>query len=66
LDKIPEINSYLTNIGENGVENAKITVDLMPLKERKKEDVEIMDELTRFIAPIPMSRQAMTAALFPK
>ncbi|MFA5276279.1 MAG: efflux RND transporter permease subunit, partial [Candidatus Omnitrophota bacterium] len=53
LDKIPEISSYLTNIGENGVENAKFTVDLVSLKERKRKDVEIMDELTRVIAAIP-------------
>jgi len=53
LEKIPEKKSYLTNIGENGVENAKITVDLVSLKDRKRKDVEIMDELTRFIAAIP-------------
>ncbi|MCK9614702.1 MAG: efflux RND transporter permease subunit [Candidatus Omnitrophica bacterium] len=53
LDKIPEKKSYLTRIGINGVENAKITFDLISLKERKRKDVEIMDELTRFIATIP-------------
>ena len=53
LEKIPEKKSYLTNIGENGVENAKITFDLIPLKDRKRTDVEIMDELTKFIAAIP-------------
>lgn len=53
LEKIPEKKSYLTKIGENGVENAKITFDLVSLKDRKRKDVEIMDELTRFIAAIP-------------
>ncbi|MDD5669161.1 MAG: efflux RND transporter permease subunit [Candidatus Omnitrophica bacterium] len=53
LDNIPEKKSYLTNIGTNGVENAKITFDLVPLKDRKRKDVDIMDDLTRFIATIP-------------
>ncbi len=53
LEKIPEKKSYLTNIGTNGVENAKIIFDLVPLKDRKRRDVEIMDELTKFIATIP-------------
>jgi HAE1 family hydrophobic/amphiphilic exporter-1 len=53
IEKIPEKKSYLTNIGENGVENAKITLDLVPLKNRKRADTEIMDELTKFIAAIP-------------
>jgi HAE1 family hydrophobic/amphiphilic exporter-1 len=53
IEKIPEKKSYLTNIGDNGVENAKITLDLVPLKDRKRADTEIMDELTRFIAAIP-------------
>jgi len=53
IEKIPEKKSYLTNIGENGVENAKITLDLVPLKDRKRADTEIMDELTKFIAAIP-------------
>ncbi|MFA6357674.1 MAG: efflux RND transporter permease subunit [Candidatus Omnitrophota bacterium] len=53
LEKIPEKKSYLTNIGTNGVENAKITFDLVSLKDRKRQDVEIMDELTKFIAAIP-------------
>jgi HAE1 family hydrophobic/amphiphilic exporter-1 len=53
LEKIPEKKSYLTNIGTNGVENAKIIFDLIPLKDRKRTDVEIMDELTKFIATIP-------------
>ncbi|MFA6384036.1 MAG: efflux RND transporter permease subunit, partial [Candidatus Omnitrophota bacterium] len=53
LDKIPEKKSYLTNIGDNGVENALITVDLVPLSDRKRSDVAIIDELTKFTATIP-------------
>ncbi|MDD5573795.1 MAG: efflux RND transporter permease subunit [Candidatus Omnitrophica bacterium] len=53
LEKVPEKKSYLTNIGENGVENAKITLDLVPLRDRKRADTEIIDELTKFIAAIP-------------
>ncbi len=53
LEKIPEKKSYLTNIGENGVENAKITLDLVSQKERKRKDTDIMDELTKLIATIP-------------
>ncbi|MFA4988343.1 MAG: efflux RND transporter permease subunit [Candidatus Omnitrophota bacterium] len=53
LDKIPEKKSYLTNIGENGVENAKITLDLVPLKDRHRGDTEVMDDLTRFMSRIP-------------
>ncbi|MDD5583854.1 MAG: efflux RND transporter permease subunit [Candidatus Omnitrophica bacterium] len=53
LEKIPEKKSYLTNIGENGVENARITFDLVPLKKRKRSDLQIMDELTKFTATIP-------------
>ena len=53
LDKIPEKKAYLTNIGENGVENARITFDLVPLKDRKRMDTEIIDELIKFVATIP-------------
>ena len=53
LDKIPEKKSYLTNIGENGVENAKITLDLVPVKDRRRRDTQIMDELTGPISRIP-------------
>ncbi len=53
LDKLPEKKSYLTNIGKNGVENAQITLDLIPLKERKRKDTDIMDVLTQEMAKIP-------------
>jgi len=53
LDKVPEKDSYLTNIGENGVENATITFDLLPSAERKRTDLEIMDELIPYLAKLP-------------
>ncbi|MFA5362409.1 MAG: efflux RND transporter permease subunit [Candidatus Omnitrophota bacterium] len=53
LEKIPEKKSYLTKIGKNGVENAAITFDLVPLKDRKRKDTDIIDELTKFISAIP-------------
>lgn len=53
LDTLPEKKSYLTNIGKNGVENAQITLDLIPLKKRKKKDSDIINSLTQIIAKIP-------------
>lgn len=53
VEKIPERTSYLVNIGENGVENAEITVDLTPSVQRKKSDADIIDELIPFMAKIP-------------
>ena len=53
IDKVPEKVSYLTAIGENGVENAKITVDLVPSDERKRSDTDIIDALVPFMARIP-------------
>jgi HAE1 family hydrophobic/amphiphilic exporter-1 len=53
LDTLAEKKSYLTKIGENGVENVKITLDLTPLKERKRKDTQIMNSLVQFMAKIP-------------
>ena len=53
VEKIPERTSYLVNIGENGVENAEITLDLTPSQQRKKSDAVIIDELIPFMAKIP-------------
>jgi HAE1 family hydrophobic/amphiphilic exporter-1 len=53
IEKIPEKTSYLTSIGENGVENATITVDLVPSAERKRSDTDIIDALIPFVAQIP-------------
>jgi HAE1 family hydrophobic/amphiphilic exporter-1 len=53
IEKIPEKASYLTSIGENGVENATITVDLVPSSKRKRSDKDIIDALIPFMAQIP-------------
>jgi HAE1 family hydrophobic/amphiphilic exporter-1 len=53
IEKIPEKTSYLTSIGENGVENATITVNLVPSAERKRSDTDIIDALIPFMAQIP-------------
>ncbi|PIW68756.1 MAG: hypothetical protein COW10_00810, partial [Candidatus Omnitrophica bacterium CG12_big_fil_rev_8_21_14_0_65_42_8] len=52
LDNIPEKKSYLTNIGKNGVENAKITFDLVPYAQRKRNDAAIIKSLIPFLATI--------------
>ncbi len=53
IDKISEVESYLSIIGDNGVENASITVDLVPSDKRKKTDVHIINSLIPFAATIP-------------
>jgi len=53
IEKIPEQSSFLTAIGENGVENATITVDLVPSTARKRSDADIIGELIPFMARIP-------------
>ncbi|MCX6340551.1 MAG: efflux RND transporter permease subunit [Candidatus Aureabacteria bacterium] len=53
LETLPEKKSYLSTIGANGVENVQITLDLVPLKERRRKDVDIMSDLTGFMARIP-------------
>jgi len=53
VEKIPEVASYLANVGENGVENATITLDLTPSEQRKKSDADIIDDLIPFMAKIP-------------
>jgi len=53
LDNIPEKKSYLSNIGKNGVENAKITLDLIPFAQRKRNDAAIIKSLIPFLATIP-------------
>jgi hydrophobic/amphiphilic exporter-1 (mainly G- bacteria), HAE1 family len=53
IKKLPEEKSCLSKLGDNGVENATITLDLVPAKERKRSDLEIIDELTPFMSAIP-------------
>ncbi len=53
LQKIPELDSLLTSIGEDGVENAAVVMNLVPLAERQRGDVDIIYELIPFMAQIP-------------
>ena len=53
IEKIPEKLSYLTNIGNSGVENASIRIDLIPSNRRKRTDTAIMNELMLFASKIP-------------
>jgi HAE1 family hydrophobic/amphiphilic exporter-1 len=53
IEKLSEKKSYLTSIGEDGVENAIITVDLVPSAQRKRSDQDIINELIPFMARIP-------------
>jgi HAE1 family hydrophobic/amphiphilic exporter-1 len=53
IETIPEETSYLTAIGDNGVENATITVDLVPSAERERSDTDIINALIPFMARIP-------------
>ncbi len=53
LNEIPEIDSFLSIIGEDGYENASIVVNLLPLEQRTKSDVDIINELTPKFALIP-------------
>ena len=53
LEGITEVESYLTTIGDNGVENCTIKVDLVPSARRKRSDEDIVAELIPFMASIP-------------
>lgn len=53
IEEIPEVESILTSIGEDGVENSAIVINLLPLGERKRADTEIIQELIPFAAQIP-------------
>ncbi len=44
--KVPEGVSYLSSIGDDGVENAKIVLNLKPISQRERWDWEIIDDLT--------------------
>ncbi|MFA5069269.1 MAG: efflux RND transporter permease subunit [Candidatus Omnitrophota bacterium] len=53
LDTLPEKMSYMVNIGDNGAENANITLDLVPSKERRRSDLEVISSLIPFLSSIP-------------
>ncbi len=49
----PEVVSVFSNIGENGVENARIVVNLVPVAERKRSDMDLINLLLPDVAKIP-------------
>ncbi|MFH1062859.1 MAG: efflux RND transporter permease subunit [Candidatus Omnitrophota bacterium] len=53
VKQLPEQKSYLSKLGDNGVENATIAVDLISSKKRQRSDLRIIDELILFMAAIP-------------
>jgi HAE1 family hydrophobic/amphiphilic exporter-1 len=53
IEKIAEVESVLTTIGENGTENAAMTVNLTESKNRTRSDVDIINELIPFAATFP-------------
>jgi len=53
IQDIPEKASYLTSVGEDGVENAAIIVNLVPSSARKRSDADIINELIPFVTQIP-------------
>ncbi len=53
IRKIPEMESYLTDIGKDGVENSAVVVNLVPSSRRKRGDDDIIHELIPFMAQIP-------------
>ena len=50
---IPEKTNYLTSIGENGLENATLSLDLIPASERKASDLNIIEKVIPKLAEIP-------------
>ncbi|NLE64682.1 MAG: efflux RND transporter permease subunit, partial [Elusimicrobia bacterium] len=51
--QIPEVTSYLTRVGNNGVENIEITLNLIEAEKRRKTDMDIIDGLVPFLSRIP-------------
>lgn len=50
---IPEVKNILSTIGENGLENANIFIDLIDSHQRERSDTEIINSLIPFAAKIP-------------
>jgi HAE1 family hydrophobic/amphiphilic exporter-1 len=59
LEQIPEKKSVLARIGDNGAENASITLDLVSSKQRKRSDMDIVNELIPFMAVVPDAEISM-------
>ncbi|MFH2201980.1 MAG: efflux RND transporter permease subunit, partial [Elusimicrobiota bacterium] len=53
VKKIPEAGSYLSYVGIDGSENARLTVNLTPLEHRTRGDLEIINEFIPQAAKVP-------------
>ncbi|MCO4754481.1 MAG: efflux RND transporter permease subunit [Bacteriovoracaceae bacterium] len=53
LDEVPEVESFLSIVGEDGYENASVIVNLEDLEKRNRSDVDIINLLTPQFAKIP-------------
>ncbi|MBN1823825.1 MAG: efflux RND transporter permease subunit [Endomicrobiales bacterium] len=53
VKEIPEVESYLAYVGIDGSENASIRVNFVPAEERRKTDMDIINEITPAMAKIP-------------
>jgi HAE1 family hydrophobic/amphiphilic exporter-1 len=53
ISAYPEIKNYLSYIGTDGAETARITINLVPAKERQKSDLDLINELIPKAATIP-------------
>ena len=53
LKDIPEVDSQVVILGENGTENGRIIVNLKPSETRERSDVDLIDQLTPQVAKIP-------------
>ncbi len=59
VDEIPEVDTFLSIIGEDGFENASLIVNLKSLEQRSKSDLDIINELTPKFALIPDAQITM-------
>ncbi len=53
VSEIPEVESYLTRIGEFGVQNIGMAINLTDAEKRKRTDMDIINELIPFVSQIP-------------
>jgi hydrophobic/amphiphilic exporter-1 (mainly G- bacteria), HAE1 family len=53
VEKIPEVESILTSIGQDGVENSAVVINLISSTKRQRSDTDIIQELIPFTAQIP-------------
>tara|TARA_Y100001936_G_scaffold248465_1_gene296405 strand:+ start:1427 stop:4552 length:3126 start_codon:yes stop_codon:yes gene_type:complete len=59
VDEVPEVSSFLSIVGEDGYENARVIVNLEDLEKRTRSDVDIINILTPQFAKIPDAKITM-------